>query len=738
MRPIFVIAVFLSSFFFAKAATAQRLQDWLNLGDEAIEQNDPYGALRYYGMAMNIDSSKGEVKFKYAEALRLNHNYSQAAYYYHDVYRRERGKIFPLSGFWLATMQKQAGNYAEAKQNWRRVRNQFENQKNSYYYQKAVQEMRSCDIAMEWSENQAAFSLDEISESVNTDQSEFAGYFKDNSQLIFTALRGNFNEKGELTTNPDTYLPALYLADSALSSVEEFTDLNIPKPFYNYSASADRSKLAITTVNNLGQSICLVLSQDNNSQVAQIPNEADTAWYSQPTFGVLEDREILLFSSDKAGGYGQKDIWYIFLDTPTREPINAGKYVNSPGNEISPFYRADEGKLYFASDWHYGFGGYDIFESDVIGSNFGFPKNIKQPFNTGANDLYYSFNEDIGKGTISSNRIQSTQNKNEGGCCNDLWLFNEERIKASDTIPEITTLEELNDYLPVKLYFHNDEPDPRTRKESTKHDYLETYRDYVSLLPVYREEYRSGLSEEAGNEAEEAMDKFFVNEIDEGVENLERFTKLLHAELMKGQKIVVTVKGFASPLAETDYNVKLTSRRISSLENYLKSYNRGVLLPYLHGDAENGGTLAINKIPFGEYIANKVVSDNPNERNAIFSIAAAQERKIEIVSVQRAQTDTSLAEIRFNSEIQDFGLIHDASSIPFSFDFSYVGSLIVDSVVSDTAQITIVERTFGNGKGEIKGILHPKGQQGKQNSVLLIYANIPEKLRELNLTFEIE
>ncbi len=736
MRPFFVIAALL--FFFAEESAAQRLQDWLNLGDDAIEQNDPYGALKYYGMAMNIDSSKGIVKFKYAEALRLNQNYSEAAYYYHDVYRRERGKIFPLSGIWLASMQKQAGNYKEAKQNWRRVRNQFNNQKNSYWYQKAVQEMRSCDLAMEWSENQAAFELDEVSEPVNTDQSEFSGYFMDDGRLAFTALRGNFNDKGELITNPDSYLPVLYLADSTLNSVEEFTELSVSKPSYNYSASSDKSKIATATINESGQSIVLILNAANNTKVLQIPSEADTSWYSQPSFGVMSDREILFFSSDKAGGYGQKDIWYIFLDTPTEEPVNAGKYVNSPGNEISPFYRADQEKLYFASDWHYGFGGYDIFESDIIGNNPGFPENLKQPFNTGANDLYYSFNQVLGKGTISSNRMESKQNKIEGGCCNDLWLFYEQQVKASDTIPEITTLEELNDYLPVTLYFHNDEPDPRTRKESTNRNYLDTYRDYVSLLPVYREEYRAGLNEDAGDAAEEAMDQFFINEIDEGVENLERFTNLLHAELLKGQKVVVTVKGFASPLAETDYNVKLTSRRISSLENYLRGYERSALLPYFDGSTENGGTLAINKIPFGEYIANKVVSDNPNERNAIFSIAAALERKIEIVSVQRAQTDTTLAEIRFASEIQDFGLIQNGTSIPFSFDFSYVGTLVIDSITSNTDQINVSDYSFRNGSGEIKGVLNPKDQTGKQNSVISIYANIPEKMRELNLTFEIE
>ena len=737
MKALLKIALILSAALFAEAATAQRLQDWLNLGNKAMEENDPYGALRYYTHAMNIDSAKGEVKYKYAEALRANHNYAKAAYYYNEVYSRERGRIYPLGGVWLATMQKQAGNYEESRQNWRRVRNQFSGDKTGYFHKKAVQELRSTKLAMEWSEDPSPFELAEIPEPVNSEHSEFAGYFTDKGELIFSALRGTFNQKGELTSLPAKYVPLLYIADSAIKTVETHSEFPFPTPVFNYTASADGEQVAVAGMNSKGRNTIVIYEKGSKSPLYQIPAKTDTAWYSQPAYGWVDDKEVLFFSSNRPGGFGQEDIWYVFTDEPNGEPVNAGKFVNSPGSEITPFYRRDLQKLYFASDWHEGFGGYDIFESDGIGSHFGFPENLKKPFNSPANDLYYSFNEETGKGTISSNRTGS-KTETGAGCCNDLWLFTEEVVRKADSLPQITTLEELNDYLPVKLYFHNDEPDPRTRTETTRHDYLETYHNYVALLPEYRSEYRAGLAETEGDEAEDAMDSFFIDEIDQGVEDLEQFTELLFAELEKGQKIVVTVKGFASPLAQTDYNVKLTSRRISSLENYLQSYERGILLPYFNASAESGGTLEINKIPFGEYVASAVVSDNPNERNAIFSIAAAQERKIEIVSVQRAQNDTTLSEIRFESEIQDFGSLAAGDSIPFSFAFSYEGSLQIDSVRSDTNHVTLFDPVYGNGTGHIRGMLHPSHSGGKQNNVLLIFANIPGASRELNITYEIE
>jgi hypothetical protein len=114
-------------------------------------------------------------------------------------------------------------------------------------------------------------------------------------------------------------------------------------------------------------------------------------------------------------------------------------------------------------------------------------------------------------------------------------------------------------------------------------------------------------------------------------------------ELKKGAKINITVKGFASPLAKTDYNVNLTKRRISSLVNYLMHYDNGVFKPYLTNTAPNGGKVIFTQVPFGEYTANKLTSDNfHDQKNSVYSRSAAIERKIEIQSVDYL-TEDSLA-----------------------------------------------------------------------------------------------
>ena len=104
----------------------------------------------------------------------------------------------------------------------------------------------------------------------------------------------------------------------------------------------------------------------------------------------------------------------------------------------------------------------------------------------------------------------------------------------------------------------------------------------------------------------------------------------------------ITIKGFASPLAKTNYNVKLTKRRISSLINYLREYENGIFIPYINGTSKNGGKIEFSEVPFGEYTANKLTSDNPNDqKNSIYSRSAGIERKIEILSVNYMDTITN-------------------------------------------------------------------------------------------------
>lgn len=739
--PLWALLVFTLALA-GKTAEAQRTQDWLKLAEEAFADNDPYGALRYMEIVMEADSNRAAHNYLYAEALRLNNQYAKAAYYYRKIYRRDQDRFFPEGGYHLAEMLKQSGDYAESKKIWRRLRDAKADNPESYKYRKAVQEMRSCDLAEVWARGADGFELKPFPEGINTEASEFAGAVTPSGSLIFTALRGETDASGRVAA-PEKYRVRLYAAeDPEAGYAQPIVLMSEEGGEANFAVSEDSTYTAFTLSEN-GRPAVYISGGNFGSGFTKVlpPEDAPQSYCSQPAFGTADGKEVLFFTSDMEGGEGLLDILYFALDDPDRTPINPGPPLNSPGNEITPFYRKDKDQLYFASDWHHGFGGYDLFTSEEVKGKWSVPQNMKKPWNSPADDLYYRFGRKAGYGTVTSTRAGAIKRENEG-CCNDLLRFDEADFEYEDTL-YISSTEELNKYLPVTLYFHNDEPDPRTRRDTTERTYFATYYDYLDMLPEYRSRYREGLAPEAGVEAEEAMDVFFLEKVDKGVNDLAFFTPLLLRELREGREIVLTVKGFASPLAETDYNVLLTSRRIVSLENYLRGYENGAFLPYLDGSAEDGGRLSVVRIPFGEYSAETLVTDNPNEADAVWSIGAASERKIEISSVQRMQADSTVASVEFEREIIDFAGLKRGTEKDFSFVYRVNpgAALTVDSVVCDRTFIVpdeVEPRTEPGAYSVISGVFRTVGLRGKVRKTLTVYGNFPGGKRELNIVAEVE
>jgi hypothetical protein len=365
------------------------------------------------------------------------------------------------------------------------------------------------------------------------------------------------------------------------------------------------------------------------------------------------------------------------------------------------------------------------------------------PLNTPCNDLYFYKDRKNEYALLTSNRIGSYFKKSPT-CCNDIYVVEYPKKEApKDTVP-YKNLEELNRYLPVTLYFHNDEPVPKSLDTMTRLNYMTTYDEYIKLIEKYKEEYSKGLESDKAAKAKKDIENFFSDYVDKGVSDLEIFTKLLLEELKKGFQIELTIKGFASPLAKTDYNVHLTKRRISSLINYLREYNGGEFQPYLNGTAANGGKLFFVKIPFGEYTAASEVSDDYyDQKNSVYNRKAALERKIEIQTVQRANKDSGVAEIRVDKESCAFGSGETGGGLKHKFIVKNTGKgvLRIENIVAycdcTTGKITTKEIQPGQS-AEIDVELNTANLDGKQvRSVTVVTNGFPPNKR-LVVTAEVK
>ncbi len=721
---------------------AQSLKQCLKYGEESMRAGDYHQAITFYEKALNYDSASIDVLNKYAGALYAYNNYPKALYYYTKVANKGKGKIYPESIYYKALLQKNMGMYRESITTWKQVKKVLGRKSKSYYGLKSRQEMKACNWAYKSRKDSSDWEIKPA--DFNTEDSEFSPLMVGDEQYI-SSMKAR-ETKAQVVLDED-YRIQIYKKEgsgfTALDSViNSVTGDNGEAVF-----SEDGKRLYFTRC--VGEEPCQIYIARKNGDSWSNPDKLGVVNQKgkssvQPFVFSNSGKEYLLFSSNRDGGQGGLDIWFSEVSNNGNqysEPKNLGKIVNSPDDEISPYYNVIEKRLYFSSTWHYGYGGMDVFSSNgTLGGKFSKPRNLKKPVNSVANDIYYK-KTDLFKAQLSSNRTGSLS-QTHGNCCNDVYIV--ELPQDEPEKEEYKDLEDLNRHLPVTLYFHNDRPNPNTLDTFTTLNYLTTYNRYHDMIPEYKQKYSAGLKGQKAEDSRSDIEDFFFNKVDKGVEDLELFTRLLLVELEKGQKIEMTVQGYASPLAKTEYNVKLTYRRISSMINYLKEYDNGRLRPYIDGTSSDGGSLSFIQIPFGEYTADQTTSDNPNDqKNSVYSRKAAQERKIEIQSVQiKNESDSTYAEIHFDSEVYDFGVLNSLEKLEHTFTYTNTGkeNLSVESVESECPCVTIdfEKTTLKPGeKASFKISFDPSQQKGKNMYPIKVTNNGFPKEKVLSVTADI-
>ncbi len=648
-RKCVIAFVLVCSVFCSYAQSNQLLR---RQGSEAAMNKDWFAAEQYFGRLYLRDSSNVPVLNDYAIAAREALDLDVAIRLHKRLATLDNGDKYPLTFFYLGQLYKYKADYKEAKrwyQKFSRI-DQINKDKFAYYRKKCKVEMESCDLAPEIMAQPLKIEMLHMEPQVNTKGAEFAAVEVD-SVLYFTAARPEKKdaESNEMVTNAKAYRTDLRRGRPIRARV---FDTLVNAPAYqvaNPVPSPDNKLLFFTRCTkeaggyNRCELYCVRQISGRWIMTQRLPDPLNAKGFSttQPAFGKVRGQWVLFFASDRPGGQGGLDIWYAPWrgDTLFDAPLHTGISVNTPDDEVSPWYDARKDHLVFSSTWHKGLGGFDVFYSKIREGNFMPPDNAGYPINSSFNDVYYSISNLGHHVYLSSNRKGTLFEGNRVNCCSDVFVFNADTTRPLPPPPPpkvdsvVVKKNEMKLLVPLTLYFHNDEPDPRTTKTTSKRNYADVFRDYERLRKTYVKEFTTGLEGEDKEAAENKIREFFSDSVKAGLENLDRFTALMKEVLLKGETVKITLKGYCSPLASTDYNVNLAKRRISSLRNYFMEKDNGWFMKYINNTTPGEGRIEIQEVEVGELVKTRASDNLADKRNSVYSPEAAAERKIQIIAV---------------------------------------------------------------------------------------------------------
>lgn len=658
-------------------------------GDKKFEDGEYYAAAVYYRNATNKSEEDAGLYYKLAEASRMFNDYSGAVEAYKQTIKHDKDKKFPIANFWYPLMLKSTCEckYQDVAKLYQKFQSRYK--KDDYYAHKVQQEIASTAWAIEHLKKNDSIKIEHLGKEVNTEKSEFNAIHVFPDRVQFSALRNLTPEKKEKDSE---YLVRIYNQQPNPQEIYMPNGSTPSMHIGNGAYSPDVKRFYFTQceqVDKTNTRCDIYVSRFDEykwlpaEKLASTVNDASST-NTQPALGYDKNgNEVLFFASDRKGGMGGLDIWVskVNSDGTYGAAVNLGSPVNTEGNEVTPFYDINNKKLFLASDWHYGFGGYDLFETQGEYTAWTKPKNLLQPINTPQNDLYYSVALDDSRAYITSNRKGSYFIEAET-CCNDIYAYNTgKRVQRPEihvvkpdtpvvaikidtpvTVAKIDTpvnlapnvvpvrtpkqdvvtaevpprkfidegVKKVKQLLPVTLYFHNDEPECCNLRDTTKLDYKETYESYSAKLTEYKKEFTKGLAQGPKTQAEQEVFELFTKKVDKGFYDLVAFSSQLLDLLQSGNKMEITIKGYCSPLNYNQYNIKLGYRRIASLRNYFYHYRDGIFAPYIAD-----GRLVLKNESIGEETAPKSLSDKLEDtRNSVYNPAVAIERRVEIVSVE--------------------------------------------------------------------------------------------------------
>lgn len=171
-----------------------------------------------------------------------------------------------------------------------------------------------------------------------------------------------------------------------------------------------RNIKAIIGMNPSGNKVFLLKQNSGRGWVKILTSSYHDQRWSKPTLlykykkarwqsgaYVAPSENLIVFPMQGKDSYGAEDLYAVTRDSSGRwsDPINLGATVNTGGTEIAPFLY--QGRLFFASDGHPGFGKLDIFSAKRLYDSWEIwsaPSNAGDQINSPDHEAFMSLYDD--------------------------------------------------------------------------------------------------------------------------------------------------------------------------------------------------------------------------------------------------------------------------------------------------------------------------------------------------------
>lgn len=414
----FVLLFFIAALM---AGTVQAQGGKLNRANKLYDKMAYAVAIPVYEKLVKKDPNNVEAREKLGDCYRIAGQPDKAAEQYKAAI--DLGGTKAITKFHYGQVLMSQGKYDEAKKAFEDYERTGEN---AALARRCV---GACEEAKEMRLDSAQYRLAQT--NINTKASDFAAVPYEKG-LVYTSARrrGFFSRAKDLQTNTIFY--DLYYAEPKVGKQKPIVkglSGKVNTRFHDGPAvfSKDGKTMYFTRSNFVDGKVKKDKTGKNNLKVLKATLNG-SKWGDVEVLGFNNDEyscghpalspdgNVLIFASDKPGGFGGTDLYQVRKQGDSwSEPENMGPRVNTARDELFPSFDP-EGTLFFASDGHAGMGGLDVFalrESDDGSIKI---ENMGYPLNSEMDDFGISWIKRRPRGYVSSNR--------PGGLGrDDVWQF---------------------------------------------------------------------------------------------------------------------------------------------------------------------------------------------------------------------------------------------------------------------------------------------------------------------------